>query len=132
MGAGQGRRDWSGLTSTRARPSGAQQRRPPRSDGKLRLGLILEHATLLFGRGTWDLFRTLWPQRDAPFSPAMNAVSTAVLTIGPWTRPFSGLRAYPQLPLSGARRSECAVVLRREDTAPATAASREAAPTVDS
>ena len=50
---------------------------------KFRLGPILEHGTLLFGRRTWDLFRTLWPQRDDPFSQAMNAATKAVLTHRP-------------------------------------------------
>ncbi|MGI8750949.1 MAG: hypothetical protein ACR2MN_01270 [Acidimicrobiales bacterium] len=35
---------------------------------KFRLGPILEHGTLLFGRRSWDHFRTLWPDRDDPFS----------------------------------------------------------------
>ena len=50
---------------------------------KFRLGPILEHGTLLFGRRTWDLFRTLWPQRDDPFSQAMNAATKAVVTHRP-------------------------------------------------
>ena len=47
---------------------------------KFRLGPILEHGTLLFGRRTWDHFRTLWPRRDDPFSQAMNAATKAVVT----------------------------------------------------
>jgi dihydrofolate reductase len=50
---------------------------------KFRLGPILEHGTLLFGRRTWDHFRTLWPRRDDPFSQAMNAASKAVVTHRP-------------------------------------------------
>ncbi|HET6626786.1 MAG TPA: dihydrofolate reductase family protein, partial [Nocardioidaceae bacterium] len=57
---------------------------------KFRLGPILEHGTLLFGRRTWEHFSTLWPTRDDPFSQAMNAATKAVAThreIGPdaWT-----------------------------------------------
>ena len=47
---------------------------------KFRLGPILEHGTLLFGRHTWDHFRTLWPHRDDPFSQAMNAATKAVVS----------------------------------------------------
>ena len=47
---------------------------------KFRLGPVLEHGTLLFGRRTWDHFRTLWPHRDDPFSQAMNAATKAVVT----------------------------------------------------
>jgi dihydrofolate reductase len=50
---------------------------------KFRLGPILEHGTLLFGRHTWDHFRTLWPRRDDPFSHAMNAATKAVVTHRP-------------------------------------------------
>ncbi|PZS19809.1 MAG: riboflavin biosynthesis protein RibD [Pseudonocardiales bacterium] len=50
---------------------------------KFRLGPILEHGTLLFGRRTWDHFRTLWPRRDDPFSQAMNAATKAVVTHRP-------------------------------------------------
>jgi dihydrofolate reductase len=47
---------------------------------KFRLGPILEHGTLLFGRRTWEHFSTLWPTRDDPFSQAMNAATKAVAT----------------------------------------------------
>ena len=47
---------------------------------KFHLGEILEHGTLLFGRRTWDHFRTFWPRRDDPFSQAMNAATKAVVT----------------------------------------------------
>ena len=47
---------------------------------KFRLGPILEHGTLLFGRRTWEHFSTLWPTRDDPFSQAMNAADKAVAT----------------------------------------------------
>lgn len=50
---------------------------------KFRLGPILEHGTLLFGRRTWDHFRTLWPPRDDPFSTAMNDAAKAVVTHRP-------------------------------------------------
>ncbi len=47
---------------------------------KFRLGPILEHGTLVFGRRTWEHFSTLWPHRDDPFSLAMNAADKAVVT----------------------------------------------------
>jgi dihydrofolate reductase len=50
---------------------------------KFRLGPIMEHGTLLFGRRTWDHFTTLWPTRDDPFSRAMNAVTKAIVTHQP-------------------------------------------------
>jgi dihydrofolate reductase len=50
---------------------------------KFRLGPILEHGTLLFGRRTWEHFRTLWPSRDDAFAKAMNAASKAVVTHRP-------------------------------------------------
>ena len=50
---------------------------------KFRLGTILEEGTLLFGRRTWELFSTLWPSRDDPFSRAMNAATKAVATHRP-------------------------------------------------
>ena len=40
---------------------------------KFRLGPILTHGTLLFGRRTWEHFSTLWPTREDAFSQAMNA-----------------------------------------------------------
>ncbi len=48
-----------------------------------RLGPVLEHGTLLFGRRTWEHFRTLWPTRSDPFSSAMNAATKAVVTHRP-------------------------------------------------
>jgi len=50
---------------------------------KFRLGSILETGTLLFGRRTWQHFSTLWPNRDDPFSRAMNQASKAVLASTP-------------------------------------------------
>lgn len=50
---------------------------------KFRLGPILDRGTLLFGRRTWDHFRTLWPNRDDAFSRAMNAATKAVVTHRP-------------------------------------------------
>jgi dihydrofolate reductase len=47
---------------------------------KFRLGPILEHGTLLFGRRTWEHFSTLWPTRDDPFSRSMNTATKAVAT----------------------------------------------------
>src|SRR3954463_5538627 len=61
---------------------------------KFRLGPLLQHGTLLFGRRTWDHFRTLWPRRDDPFSQAMNAATKAVVTHRPvdetaWAHSFA-------------------------------------------
>jgi len=53
---------------------------------KFGLGAILEHGTLLFGRRTWEHFRTLWPPRDDDFARAMNAARKAVVT----SRPVDG------------------------------------------
>jgi dihydrofolate reductase len=47
---------------------------------KFRLGSLLEEATLVFGRRTWEHFSTLWPNRDDAFSKAMNAARKAVVT----------------------------------------------------
>jgi dihydrofolate reductase len=47
---------------------------------KFRLGPILQHGTLVFGRRTWEHFSNLWPPRDDPFSRAMNAADKAVVT----------------------------------------------------
>jgi dihydrofolate reductase len=49
---------------------------------KFRLGEILTAGRLLFGRRTWDLFSTMWPKRDDPFSRAMNAAEKWVVTHG--------------------------------------------------
>lgn len=40
---------------------------------KFRLGSIMEHGALLFGRGTWAAFAERWPQRTGEFADAMNA-----------------------------------------------------------
>jgi dihydrofolate reductase len=50
------------------------------ADDQFRLGPILEQATLLFGRRTWEHFSILWPHRDDHFSQAMNAASKVVVT----------------------------------------------------
>jgi dihydrofolate reductase len=47
---------------------------------KFRLGEILTTGRLLFGRRTWDLFSTMWPNRSDPFSQAMNAAEKWVVT----------------------------------------------------
>jgi dihydrofolate reductase len=47
---------------------------------KFRLGPLLQRATLVFGRRTWEHFSTLWPNREDPFSQAMNAAQKAVVT----------------------------------------------------
>ena len=71
---------------------------------KFRLGPILEQGTLVFGRRTWEHFSTLWPNRDDPFSQAMNAADKAVVThrgIEPATWPNS--RAIDQPPVGWVR-----------------------------
>lgn len=50
---------------------------------KFGLGSILDHGTLLFGRRTWDHFRTLWPPRDNAFARAMDGATKAVVTSRP-------------------------------------------------
>lgn len=47
---------------------------------KFRLGEILTTGRLLFGRRTWDLFSTMWPNRTDPFSQAMNAAEKWVVS----------------------------------------------------
>ncbi len=47
---------------------------------KFRLGPILRHGTLLFGRRTWEHFSTLWPTREDSFAQAMNAATKCVAT----------------------------------------------------
>jgi dihydrofolate reductase len=47
---------------------------------KFRLGPLLEQGTLVFGRRTWEHFSTLWPNRDDPFSQAMNSATKVVVT----------------------------------------------------
>ncbi|QIG39924.1 riboflavin biosynthesis protein RibD [Microbacterium sp. 4R-513] len=47
---------------------------------KFRLGDMLQTGVLLFGRRTWDHFRTLWPTRTDDFSRAMNDADKAVVT----------------------------------------------------
>ena len=49
---------------------------------KFKLGPVMQSGTLLFGRGTWEHFSRLWPQRDDPFSLAMNAVPKHVVSRG--------------------------------------------------
>ena len=64
---------------------------------KFRLGPLLEQGTLVFGRRTWEHFSTLWPNREDPFSQAMNAARKAVVThrvIDPAA--WSGSRAIDQ------------------------------------
>ncbi|MFF5225530.1 dihydrofolate reductase family protein [Dactylosporangium sp. NPDC000521] len=47
---------------------------------KFRLGPLLDDGVMLLGRTTWQLFSTLWPKRDDPFSTRMNAVPKLVAT----------------------------------------------------
>jgi dihydrofolate reductase len=39
---------------------------------KFKLGTRLDEGCLLFGRGTWQLFSTIWPTRTDEFSTRMN------------------------------------------------------------
>jgi dihydrofolate reductase len=43
-----------------------------------RLGELLDTGILLLGRRTWQLFATVWPGRDDPFSAKMNAMPKLV------------------------------------------------------
>jgi dihydrofolate reductase len=57
---------------------------------KFRLGPVLDTATLLFGRRTWEMFSQLWPRRNDPFSSRMNHAPKAVVTsrdldTSPWS-----------------------------------------------
>jgi dihydrofolate reductase len=45
---------------------------------KFRLGQVLDDGVMLLGRKTWELFSTIWPGRDDPFSVRMNAVPKLV------------------------------------------------------
>ena len=48
------------------------------ADDPFRLGEILDQATLLLGRRTWQMFAKIWPGRDDPFSARMNAMPKLV------------------------------------------------------
>src|SRR5919107_1616735 len=47
---------------------------------KFRLGSRLDTGALLLGRGTWQLFSRLWPNRTDEFSSRMNAASKIVVS----------------------------------------------------
>ena len=56
---------------------------------KFRLGERMDTGTLLLGRRTWQLFARLWPNRDDPFSTAMNRIPKVVASrsgpdLGAW------------------------------------------------
>jgi dihydrofolate reductase len=42
---------------------------------KFKLGALLDEGGLLFGRGTWQLFSTIWPSRTDEFSTRMNSAT---------------------------------------------------------
>lgn len=45
---------------------------------KFQLGRVLDDGVLLLGRRTWQLFSSIWPGRQDPFSARMNAVTKLV------------------------------------------------------
>jgi len=45
---------------------------------KFALGEVLDTAVMLLGRGTWELFARIWPDRDDEFSRKMNAIPKLV------------------------------------------------------
>ena len=45
---------------------------------KFGLGEVLDTGAMLLGRRTWQLFATIWPGRDDPFSAKMNAIPKLV------------------------------------------------------
>jgi dihydrofolate reductase len=47
---------------------------------KFRLGSMLEDGVMLLGRTTWQLFSTLWPGRDDPFSTRINTIPKLVVS----------------------------------------------------
>jgi dihydrofolate reductase len=47
---------------------------------KFDLGEVLDTGVLLLGRRTWELFSTIWPGRDDPFSRKMNAIEKLVVS----------------------------------------------------
>ncbi|MEP6563096.1 MAG: dihydrofolate reductase family protein [Nakamurella sp.] len=50
------------------------------SGDKFRLGDLMDSASLLLGRRTWELFASLWPTRSDDFSQKMNAMQKRVVT----------------------------------------------------
>src|SRR5262245_35387966 len=47
---------------------------------KFNLGEVLDTGVMLLGRATWQLFCSIWPSRDDPFSRKMNAIPKVVAT----------------------------------------------------
>jgi dihydrofolate reductase len=47
---------------------------------KFGLGEVLDTGTMLLGRRTWQLFSTIWPDRDDEFSAKMNAMPKLVVS----------------------------------------------------
>ena len=47
---------------------------------KFGLGEVLDTGAMLLGRRTWQLFATIWPGRDDPFSAKMNAMPKLVVS----------------------------------------------------
>ena len=48
------------------------------SGDKFRLGRSFDEGVMLLGRGTWELFSKIWPNRDDAFSRRMNAMPKLV------------------------------------------------------
>jgi dihydrofolate reductase len=47
---------------------------------KFNLGPVLDSGVMVLGRRTWELFATIWPGRDDPFSRKMNAIDKLVVS----------------------------------------------------
>ena len=50
------------------------------SGDKFQLGPVLDDGVMMLGRKTWELFASIWPRRDDPFSVRMNKVPKLVVS----------------------------------------------------